>query len=185
MFSHRLMETPDSAERFVVLLARHERMLAAYVLTLVPNAVDADDVLQDAKVVMWRHFHQFQAHTNFGAWARKILFHQVLAYRKRRHRDRLQFSDQFLQAVAEEMDHSAHHLEQRQRALDECLARLPKQQHKLLHSRYHEQCSIEQLSSDTQKSPTALYAVLSRLRQILRECVDRNLTQEEASEHES
>src|SRR5687767_8405236 len=81
------MSPPDRAEEFVFLLARHERQLGAYVMTMVPHPQDADDILQEAKVVMWRHFAKFESGTNFGAWSRKIAFHQVLAYRKRKHRD--------------------------------------------------------------------------------------------------
>lgn len=87
------MSPPDRAEEFVFLLARHERLLGAYVMTMVPHPQDADDILQEAKVVMWRNFGKFELGTNFGAWARKVAFHQVLAYRKRKHRDRLDFSE--------------------------------------------------------------------------------------------
>jgi alpha-L-rhamnosidase len=41
---------------------------------------DAQDILQEGKIVMWRQFHQFELGTNFAAWARKILFYQILAY---------------------------------------------------------------------------------------------------------
>jgi RNA polymerase sigma-70 factor (ECF subfamily) len=75
------MSSPDRAEEFVFLLARHERLLGAYVMTMVPHPQDADDILQEAKVVMWRNFTKFEPGTNFGAWARKVAFHQVLAYR--------------------------------------------------------------------------------------------------------
>ena len=63
---------PDRAEEFVFLLARHERLLGAYVMTMVPHPQDADDILQEAKVVMWRSFAKFELGTNFGAWARKV-----------------------------------------------------------------------------------------------------------------
>ncbi len=170
------MSTPpndDPAEAFVRLLAQHERMLAAYVMTLVPHAPDADDILQDAKVVMWRHFAQFRLGTNFGAWSRKIAFHQVLSHRKRRQRDRLEFSDEFLQTVAEEVETTAEQLELRRRALDDCLARLPADQRELLQLRYHENLSLESLSERLQRTVTALYRQLSRVRHNLHECVNR------------
>ena len=67
-------------------------MLRAYIFALITHSQDADDVLQEAKVRMWRAFGQFQSGTNFAAWSRKVAFHQVLSYRKRRKRDRLEFS---------------------------------------------------------------------------------------------
>lgn len=176
------MSTPDPhAEEFVVLLARHERLLGAYVMTMVPHPADADDILQDSKVIMWRHFHQFEAGTNFAAWARKIAFHQVLAFRKRRHRDKLDFSEEFLQTVAAEMETRAAHLEQRERALNDCIAKLPKDHRQVLHLRYHEALSLEEMNDRLQRTTTALYRLLSRIRHSLHTCITQSLA---TAEHE-
>jgi RNA polymerase sigma-70 factor (ECF subfamily) len=170
------MNTPEpSPEEFVFLLARHERLLGAYVMTMVPNPADADDILQEAKVVMWRNFAQFQAGTNFGAWSRKIAFHQVLAFRKRKHRDRLDFSDEFLNSVAEELESSSAHLEKRERALHDCVAKLPKDQRDILFMRYHEALSLEEMESRLKRTTAALYRLLSRVRHVLHGCVTQTL----------
>ena len=177
------MTTPDPAEEFVFLLARHERMLRGYVLALVPHAQDADDILQEAKVRMWRAFAQFESGTNFGAWSRKVAFHQVLSYRKKRKRDRLDFTDDFIQAVASEHDNSIEHLEQRERLLHGCLAKLPDDHRNLLHLRYTEGLSLETMSTRLERTVTALYRQLSRVRHVLHECVTKNLQQ--LPDHES
>lgn len=171
--------TPDPAEEFVFLLARHERLLGAYVMTMVPHPQDADDILQEAKVVMWRHFSSFQPGTNFAAWARKIAFHQVLAFRKRRHRDRLDFSEEFLSAVSEEIERGAERLEQRERLLHDCVAKLPSDQRETLHLRYQEGLSLEEMAARLQRSVGALYRQLSRMRQVLHDCVTRHLRHSE------
>jgi RNA polymerase sigma-70 factor (ECF subfamily) len=173
------MSSPDRAEEFVFLLARHERPLAGYVLTMVPHPQDADDILQEAKVVMWRHFASFELGTNFGAWARKIAFHQVLAYRKRKHRDRLDFSEDFLRTVSEEVERSADRLEQRERVLQECVGKLPPDHREALQLRYQEGLSLEEMATRLQKTVGALYRLLSRVRHVLHECVTKNLHQSE------
>lgn len=171
------MNSPDPGEIFVTLLARHERMLTAYVTTLVTHPQDADDILQDAKVIMWRHFSRFQSGTNFGAWARKIAFHQVLSHRKRKKREGLQLSDSVIEIVAEEFEQMEPQLEKRQKALSRCLNRLPEAQRQILRLRYHEQLSIETLAAQVNRTVTALYALLSRTRNSLRRCVDQTLSQ--------
>jgi RNA polymerase sigma-70 factor (ECF subfamily) len=167
---------PDPAEEFVFLLARHERPLGAYVMTMVPHAQDADDILQEAKVIMWRHFAKFEPGTNFGAWARKIAFHQVLAHRKRKQRDRLDFSEDFLRAVAEEADRSADHLERREHILHDCLAKLPADHREVLHLRYHENLSLEDMASRLDRTVGAIYRLLSRVRHCLHDCVTKTLS---------
>lgn len=175
----KAMSPPDRAEEFVFLLARHERLLGAYVMTMVPHPQDADDILQEAKVVMWRHFGKFELGTNFGAWARKIAFHQVLAYRKRKHRDRLDFSEDFLRAVADETENSAEHLEQRERVLHECIAKLPDDHRETLDLRYREGLSLEDMAARLGRTVGALYRQLSRVRAVLHECVTKNLSRPE------
>src|SRR5262249_38382853 len=41
---------------FLRLFLQHERRLYAYILTLLPNRADADDVLQEVSLVMWEEF---------------------------------------------------------------------------------------------------------------------------------
>ena len=173
------MTPPDRAEEFVFLLARHERLLGAYVMTMVPHSQDADDILQEAKVVMWRHFAKFELGTNFGAWARKIAFHQVLAYRKRKHRDRLDFSEDFLRTVADEVEASADHLEAREKLLHDCMAKLPVDHREAVQLRYQEGLSLEDMAGRLQRTVGALYRQLSRVRQVLHECVSKNLNRPE------
>lgn len=170
---------PDPAEEFVFLLARHERPLGAYVMTMVPHAQDADDILQEAKVIMWRNFSKFEPGTNFGAWARKIAFHQVLAHRKRKQRDRLDFSEDFLRAVSEEVDRNADRLEQREKLLHDCLAKLPADHRETLYLRYHEGLTVEEMAPRMDRTVCALYRLLSRVRQTLHECVTKSLTRTE------
>lgn len=169
------MSPPDRAEEFVFLLARHERLLGAYVMTMVPHPADADDILQEAKVVMWRHFAKFESGTNFVAWARKIAFHQVLAHRKRKQRDRLDFSEDFLRTVAEEVERHSDRLEQRERILHECVAKLPPDHREALHLRYHENLSLDDMAARLSRTVGALYRLLSRVRHVLHECVTKSL----------
>jgi RNA polymerase sigma-70 factor (ECF subfamily) len=124
---------------------------------------------------MWRAFSQFQPGTNFGAWARKIAFHQVLAFRKRRKRDRLEFSEVFMNAVAEEMESSSEVLERRERLLDQCMTRLPARQREVLRLRYLEGLELDEMAERLSRTKVALYRELSRVRQLLHGCVTQTL----------
>ena len=172
------MASQDRAEEFILLLANHERQIGGYVMTLVPHRQDADDILQEAKLIMWRQFPKFTPGTNFGAWARKIAFHQVLNFRKRKQRDRLDFSDDFLRVVAEEVDGRAEELQQRERALQDCIQRLPTEHRTTLHLRYQDGLSLEEMETRLGRTTCALYRLLSRIRQTLHECVSKSVTRE-------
>ena len=162
------------AESFVFLLARHERQIASYVVTLVPQASDAEDVLQEAKVVMWRNFASFEIGTNFVAWARRVAFNQILTMRKKRQRDRLWFSEEFLQTVADETDRASDDLEERRKRLDDCINKLQPEHRRILNLRYQQGSSIEDLAAQVGRTVAALYRLLSRLRSSLHACVGKS-----------
>ncbi|HSJ02714.1 MAG TPA: sigma factor, partial [Verrucomicrobium sp.] len=79
----------DRTTEFLTLLTQHDRALGVYVYSLVPSSADADDILQQTKMVMWRSFSQFESGTNFLAWARKVAFHQILSYRREKKKEHL------------------------------------------------------------------------------------------------
>jgi RNA polymerase sigma-70 factor (ECF subfamily) len=161
----------DRAESFVFLLARHERLISSYVLTLVPQVADAEDILQQTKVVMWRQFAQFTPGTNFLAWARKIAFHQILSHRRKRRRDPLQFSDAFLSAVAEEHERATDTLVERERRLAACVDKLQPEHREILELRYGDGVGVEALATRVNRTVAAVYRVLSRIRAHLHACV--------------
>lgn len=111
-----------ATENFLRLLSEHERHLAAFVYSLVPRAADADDILQDVKVTMWREFGKFEPGSNFRAWARQIATHQVLNFRRAvQRRPNPALDDSFIAAVAAEIDRQAEELDRRSEALQHCL----------------------------------------------------------------
>lgn len=173
-------ELPPSSdaltESYLRLLTQHDRWLAAYVHSLVPRAADADDILQEVKVTMWKHFGKFEPGTNFRAWARKIATNQILNYRRavQRHPS-AELEASFIEAVAAEIDRRADGLDQRAEALRHCLHKLPEAHRKIIVWRYYEDCGIEEIASKSQRSTEAVYQLLSRIRGLLNDCVSRQL----------
>jgi RNA polymerase sigma-70 factor (ECF subfamily) len=168
-------------DAFVRLLGQNQRRLFLYVLGLVPNWNDAEEIIQETNLVLWREFDQFQLGTNFAAWACKVAFHQVLNWRKRKQRDRLEFSPAFLEAVAAEAVTAADALEERSQALAGCLGKLPEAHRDLLRLRYTEGLAVEDIARQLDRSVEAVYRALSRIRHTVHQCVTRSLTRETRS----
>jgi RNA polymerase sigma-70 factor (ECF subfamily) len=158
-------------ESFVSLLARHQRRLGLFVGSLVHDPADADDVLQETQLVLWREFDRFRPGTDFGAWACTVALHQVMAWRKKRQRDRLVFSDTFLTAVAKELEADPDRLDARRLALAACLAELPAPARDLVRRRYTDGQPVEAIAAATARTVEAVYRALSRARHQLHECV--------------
>src|SRR5688572_29658300 len=80
----------DGREQFVALFVRHEAAIHSFVLTLLPDLVEAEDVVQQASLTMWRKFDQYTPGTNFRNWAFQIAkftaMNQMTKTRRDRHR---------------------------------------------------------------------------------------------------
>ena len=169
-------EPTDPAEHYLVLLNGHERALAAYVHALVPERLDADDILQSCKLTMWKQFANYEPGTQFLAWARKIAFHQILNHRRGAKRKPLYSAEPaFLEAVAAEIDRVSDSLADRSEALHDCLRKLPENQRRLVLLRYYEDHDIAAIAKETDRTEAAVYKLLSRLRAALNDCVKARL----------
>jgi RNA polymerase sigma-70 factor (ECF subfamily) len=142
----------------------------------VPNWADAADILQETSSVMWRKFDQFEAGTNFFAWACQIARLEVATFRKR-NRHRLLLSEQFVDTMAPKAEAMTEVLESRNRYLIDCLQKLRPRDRDLLRDRYFEGCTVESLAGRTGRTIEAVYKALQRVRRQLFECVERASTQ--------
>lgn len=168
------MESDRSTE-FLTLLTQHDRALGLYVYSLVTSNADADDILQQTKMVMWRSFDQFETGTNFLAWARKVAFHQILTYRRQQKREHLPLSEETLEAIAHEVSKLSTDGDSRKEALLECLGKLPQEQRQIVLLRYYEDLEVETIAKRIQSTAGAVYRALSRVRFSLLDCVEKKL----------
>lgn len=171
--------TPDvdaQGETFLRTLAEHDRWLAAYVYSLVARAADADDILQECKVTLWKKFSTFQPGTNFRAWARTIALHQVLNYRRSEQRRPWSTLDrEFIEAVAGEIDRQSDRFERQADGLRHCLRKLPDAHRAIVVWRYYDDCDVEEIAAKSGRSTEAVYRLLSRIRATLSACIHRQL----------
>ncbi len=61
------MADEDRVTEFVRLFTTYEVRLRAFAMTLLANHADVEDVLQQANVVLWTKFDDYEPGTNFMA----------------------------------------------------------------------------------------------------------------------
>jgi RNA polymerase sigma-70 factor (ECF subfamily) len=174
------MAFDESRQQFVRLLTQHERLVYAYILRLVPNWNDADEILQETNVRLWEEFDRFEPGTNFGAWAVRVAHYQVLTWRKKRDRSRLVFDDEAIEhlAVAPTEGSAEDH---RRAALAACLQLLPEKSRDLLTRCYGTDTTIRDVAAGLRRSTEAVYKSLQRVRLTLHDCIERRLAEERAT----
>jgi RNA polymerase sigma-70 factor (ECF subfamily) len=165
-------------EQFVRLMAAHGRRLYAYILSLVPNWADADEIFQETSVRLWRDFADFVPNSNFAAWATRVAYFQVLTWRKRAARSQLVFDDEILQLIAARHEMLVPFAETRHRALGDCLQELNGQSRDLLARCYAPGAQVKDVAESMGRNLPAVYKSLQRIRSSLRNCVERRLKAE-------
>ena len=167
-----------NTKQFVSLLAKHERALTGYVLSLVPNWSDADDILQETKLRLWEQFGDYDPAKDFGAWARSIAHYHVLTYRKRSSRQSTRFTGTFVELVAAEAQAVMAEADLRHYFLADCLAALRDSSRKLLVLCYASDMSVKDVAIMLGRSVRGLQRAVAALRKNLQQCIEDRLHQE-------
>jgi RNA polymerase sigma-70 factor, ECF subfamily len=166
---------PDDHEVFLRLFLRYERQVRVYARTLLGAWQDVDEVMQETSLVAWRKFGEFDPQTNFAAWLATILRFEALKWRRAKHRDRLFFSEELVQLLAEEGLEEFELMERQRTVLEKCLERLNETHRRLLQLSYGSGRTFCEIAEKTGYSVEAFYKVLQRLRAALLKCVEREL----------
>ena len=167
-----------SDEQFVSLLIGIQPRLYGFILSLLPDRNEADDVLQRANVVLLRKQQQFVPGTSFDAWARRVAMLEVQGYRKEFARERARFSDALVAQLAEETEHAQNEPDDLKTALRQCLDNLGGRHRKLIERRYSG-TSVSRLAEQAQKSVAAVSQELYRIRARLAECISRRMSNQQ------
>src|SRR4051794_3676119 len=146
-----------SEEGFLQLFLANERRIFAFLLALVPVWSDAEDLLQETSVVMWRKLDGFEPGTDFGAWALSIARYQVLNHRKKQRRERVIFSEQTLELLADGMETLSQGADARRDALEDCLKKLKARDRELIQWRYQPGASTQGVADRVGHSIQAVY----------------------------
>lgn len=182
MSSDTTSSSDDSAgvdrEEFARLFSRNARRIYGFIMTLVFSHHDAEEVFQNTSVVLWNKFGEFRPGSNFFAWASRVAYYEVLRFLKERRRSRM-ISDESLEILAKEAINLSDESSSRQEALEECLSRLNSSDRDLLQARYYHQRPPKQIASMQSRSVDSVYRALSRIHNLLLNCVQRHLAREE------
>lgn len=167
---------PHSAEeRIVGLIARHQPDIHRYVLSLLPDRMLADDVVQETNLVLWRKAAEYDPDKSFLPWALTIAWYQVKAARRDSRRDRHVFNDSLVEILASEHPGADSGDADLDAALEQCLGELPERQRRLILARYAPGASVQDLAAERRQTPTAVSLALMRIRKALETCIERKL----------
>lgn len=168
--------------RVVRLLVEHRSAIFAFILTAVRDYDVAEEVFQEVSVAICESFAGYTEGTSFTAWAREIARRRILAQWRSDRRFPLLLSDTALAELSEgfaEVE-SQGASRQRKTALRACLESLKPASRRLLELRYASRLQLAEIADRVNRHGESVRKALYRIRQFLRQCVERRLRAEEA-----
>lgn len=162
------------------LFGRTHHRIHAFILTLLSDKNDAEEVFQETNVIAWQKFDSFSQDSetcedDFVRWVCTIARYQTLAFLKTRKPGRVVFSEAILDDLADRAMAADQQDAERRLALATCLDRLSEVDRDLFRQFYEEDSTAQQLADRLGKSAQAIYRVLHSIRRSLLVCIERSL----------
>ena len=166
------MSDPASVSRLVL---KHRHEVLAYLYSALPDYHAVEDVFQEVCLVAVQKAAEFQDGSNFAAWARIIARNKLRE--QLRKRTGVLVDDAFFDGLdrAFEEARAALDPDPRKEALRLCLSELQEGARQIVSLRYDEGLNPASIADRMGRSRTAVNSLLQRIREILRDCVERRL----------
>ena len=165
----------EPQEQFTRFWTEAQPKLAGYINALVADFAEAEDLLQNVAVILLRKFPEYDAQRPFIGWAIGITKREVLMARRRHARNFLCYQTDLLERISEAYEELAPELDDRSRALGECLKAVQGRASELLRLRYEDGLEPNAIAGRVGMAVVAVRVMLSRTRAALRECIERKL----------
>lgn len=174
--NRRLNYDPSHREHveFVRLWATASPRIHVFILAMVANWADADDLLQDVGVTAWEKFYEYDRDRDFASWACGIAKNKVLSHRRQEARQLVQ-SMELAKRIEQALAAEPCSLERRREALRKCLDRLSESQLRLLSISETPGATLKSVAAEAGRSVEAIYKSVQRIRLRLFRCVTRRM----------
>jgi RNA polymerase sigma-70 factor (ECF subfamily) len=165
----------DQQECFMRLWTAAQPAVAGYIRSLI-HGTDADDVLQETALALFRRFADYDPARPFVAWALGVAKFQVLGHRRDAARSFVTFDNELLERYTDEWTESCPSSDYRAGALENCFGELTGRGRQTLRMRYYEGFTAEDIARRTASRGAAVRVMLQRIRDSLRACVEHQLS---------
>lgn len=179
----RLMATnPDIQENmdlFVKLLSSNQKWIYAYILSMIPNYNDADDLMQETSSIMWKKFNDFQPGTDFVKWGIKIAHYQILNFCRKKSKSPLHFNSDTIEILQDTCENVVMEFNTRQEALRNCFNKLSSDDQGLLQVHYYQSTPVKVIAHQFGQTVQNIYQKLTRIECALLNCIRHMLAAEQ------
>lgn len=160
---------------FLRLLLGGEREILRYIMAIVPQAGDAQEVFQETAIELWKQIDKYDPEKPFTPWACRFAAYKAKEHLRKAGRWKGFLSEDVASMLLTRREEIAPDLDQRVGPLRDCMNELTDSNRRLIETYYFDQASVEQSAGEVGRSVAATYKSLQRIRTALMDCINGKL----------
>jgi len=147
-------------EAFTLLLKKYQQKLYWHIRRLVIDHDDADDIVQDVFIKIWKNLDKFREDAQLYTWLYRIATNECITFlNKKKQRNQVSLEDENSAYLADTLKDSSHFNGNRaQQKLQEAILTLPDKQRLVFNMKYFEDLKYDEMSAILGTSVGALKA---------------------------
>ncbi|NNJ87943.1 MAG: RNA polymerase sigma factor [Eudoraea sp.] len=154
-----LKQRDTQAKAFEVLISTYKERLYWHIRRIVLDHDDADDVLQNTFIKVYRNIEKFKGDSKLYSWMYRIATNEALTFLKTKSRKLGVSSDEFIERKANTLEADVYFEgDAIQLLLQQAIARLPEKQKLVFNMKYFEELKYDEISEILDTSVGALKA---------------------------
>ncbi len=166
------MPEGEDRSQFLSLYLEIQPSLRSYLLALLRDADDMEDVFQEVSMVLWKRFDDYDQAHPFAHWAMGIARNHAARWRRAGGRRPAWLSPEVEKQLADTYQELEEELSDRRRALSVCVEKLGGKARELLALRYEKKYSLQRIADLRQRSLNAVNKSLGKIRRFLARCAE-------------
>lgn len=147
-------------EAFVLLLEKYQQKIYWHIRRLVINHDDADDIVQDVFIKVWKNLDGFREDAQLYTWIYRIATNESLTFLKRKkQRENISLDDDSSSYLADTLEDTSYfNGSDAQKKLQQALITLPEKQRLVFNMKYFDDMKYDDISEVVGTSVGALKA---------------------------
>jgi RNA polymerase sigma-70 factor (ECF subfamily) len=167
-------------QQFAERVVRNQQRIFRYIVSVVPNRADADELFQQTCLTLWESWERYDMSLDFVPWACGIAHNHVRNFYRRRQNSQVQLDADVVELLATRSSHLRQRDDEKLAALRACLNELTERNRGIVEN-YYGGMSVQEIATQRDLSANAIYKLLDRVREALHDCVKVRLAEGAAS----
>ena len=156
---YNILSKKNEHRSFEMLISRYQKQLYYSIRRMVNRHEDADDVLQNTFIKVWKNLGSFEGKSSIYTWMYRIAYNETLNYiQKNKKHMHLHIDEPVIQNTMISPSDNPYNGEDIKRKLNAAIEQLPEKQRMVFNMKYFEEKKYEEISEITGTSTGALKA---------------------------